>query len=106
MNLGKIYEQIMVAKVDDSGIIILVISDGVHFFQIFNSTFYYVSACLENYAIVGIFDKFLLQMFILIIVLLFLIKVILILLILIFLEKFIFFLAMVVFLLIDTALMG
>ena len=43
---------------NNSGIIILVISDGVHFFQIFNPTFYYVSACLENYAIVGIFDKF------------------------------------------------
>ena len=51
MNLGKISEQIMVAKVNDSGIIILVISnDGISA----NISFlFYVSACLENYGIVG-----------------------------------------------------
>ena len=51
MNLGKISEQIMVAKVNDSGIIILVISnDGISANILF---LFYVSACLENYAIVG-----------------------------------------------------
>ena len=51
MNLGKIFEQIIVAKVNDSGIIILVISnDGISA----NISFlFYVSACLENYGIVG-----------------------------------------------------
>ena len=51
MNLGKISEQIMVAKVNDSSIIILVISNDRISANI--SFLFYVSACLENYAIVG-----------------------------------------------------